>query len=56
MIFSFIPPGAQAFRRDLPHAEIHLLDVGHFTLISNLEQIVGYILPFLEKHLGKGDK
>ncbi|KAL6887183.1 Alpha/Beta hydrolase protein [Trichoderma longibrachiatum] len=52
----FIPPGAQAFRRDLPHAEIHLLDAGHFTLISNLEQMVGYILPFLEKHLGKGSK
>ncbi|KAL5087064.1 hypothetical protein Trisim1_008447 [Trichoderma cf. simile WF8] len=50
----FVPPGAKAFKRDLPKAEIHLLDAGHFTLISNLDQMVGYILPFLAKHLGKG--
>ena len=29
---SFIAPGAEAFRRDLPDAEIHLLDAGHFAL------------------------
>jgi pimeloyl-ACP methyl ester carboxylesterase len=27
---SFIAPGAEAFKRDLPNAEIHLLDAGHF--------------------------
>ncbi|KAM0476791.1 hypothetical protein ACHAPX_006216 [Trichoderma viride] len=47
----FIPPGAQAFKRDLPHAEIHLIDAGHFALISNLKDIVHYMLPFLYKHL-----
>jgi len=26
---SFIAPGAEAYRRDLPDAEIHLLDAGH---------------------------
>ena len=28
----FLPAGAQAFRRDNPDAEIHLLDAGHFAL------------------------
>ncbi len=28
----FGAPGAEAFRRDLPDAEIHLLDTGHFAL------------------------
>jgi pimeloyl-ACP methyl ester carboxylesterase len=27
---SFIAPGSEAFKRDLPDAEIHLLDAGHF--------------------------
>jgi hypothetical protein len=27
---SFIAPGAEAFKRDLPDSEIHLLDAGHF--------------------------
>jgi pimeloyl-ACP methyl ester carboxylesterase len=48
----FIPPGAEAFKRDLPDAEVHLLDAGHFVLETNLEEIAGLILPFLEKHLG----
>ena len=29
---SFIAPGAEAFKRDLPESEIHLLDAGHFAL------------------------
>ena len=28
----FLPAGAEAYRRDLPDAEIHLLDTGHFAL------------------------
>jgi hypothetical protein len=29
IIVLFIAPGAEAFKRDLPDAEIHLLDAGH---------------------------
>lgn len=29
---SFIAAGAEAYRRDLPDAEIHKLDVGHFVM------------------------
>jgi pimeloyl-ACP methyl ester carboxylesterase len=46
----FIAPGAEAFKKDLPKAEVHLVDAGHFALETNLEEIAGLILPFLEKH------
>ena len=36
---SFIPAGAEAFRRDLPDAEIHFVDSGHFALESCCEEI-----------------
>jgi pimeloyl-ACP methyl ester carboxylesterase len=43
--------GAEAFRRDLPDAEIHLLDSGHFALESHLETITEEILDFLARVL-----
>ena len=36
---SFIAPGAEAYRRDLPDAEIHLLDAGHFALDEKNDEI-----------------
>jgi pimeloyl-ACP methyl ester carboxylesterase len=47
---SFIAPGAEAFERDLPGAEIHLLDAGHFALDEKNDEIAGLILAFLAKH------
>ena len=47
---SFIAPGAEAFKRDLPNAEIHLLDAGHFALDEKNDEIAGLILTFLAKH------
>jgi pimeloyl-ACP methyl ester carboxylesterase len=47
---SFIAPGAEAFRRDLPNAEIHLLDAGHFALDETTDEIAGLILQFIAKH------
>ena len=41
---SFIPAGAEAFRRDLPNAEIHFVDSGHFALESCCEEIAELIL------------
>ena len=46
---SFIAPGAQAYRRDLPDAEIHLLNAGHFALDEKLDEIAQLMLAFLEK-------
>jgi pimeloyl-ACP methyl ester carboxylesterase len=47
----FGPDGALAFARDLPNAEINLLDGGHFLLESRLAEVVALIRPFLEEHL-----
>ena len=46
----FGPGGALAFGRDLPHAEINLLDGGHFLLESRLDAVVALIRPFLAEH------
>lgn len=43
----FIPPGAEAFKRDLPNAEIKLIDAGHFAVESDAELIAHDILTFL---------
>jgi pimeloyl-ACP methyl ester carboxylesterase len=45
----FGPAGAQAFAEDLPDAEIHLLDGGHFLLESALEEVAGLVGAFLDK-------
>jgi len=47
----FAPAGATAFARDLPDAEIHLVDGGHFLLESDLDTAVGYIRGFLGRSL-----
>lgn len=47
---SFIAPGAEAFRRDLPDAEIHLLDAGHFALDEQNDETARLVLGFLAKH------
>jgi hypothetical protein len=36
----FLPAGAEAFKRDNPQAEIHLLDAGHFALESRGSEIL----------------
>ncbi|TVY54534.1 putative hydrolase [Lachnellula cervina] len=46
----FIPPGAEAFKKDLPNAEIHLLDAGHFAVESNTKEIANLMLGFLKKN------
>lgn len=48
---AFIPAGAQAYKRDLPDAEIHLLDAGHFALETHAREISSYINDFLERKL-----
>ncbi|MFF5288653.1 alpha/beta fold hydrolase [Paractinoplanes globisporus] len=46
----FGPDGARAFATDLPGAEIHLLDGGHFLLESAVGEVAGLIRNFLGKH------
>ncbi|MGW7522626.1 alpha/beta fold hydrolase [Streptomyces sp. NPDC054783] len=47
----FGPAGAEAFRQDLPDAEIHLLASGHFALESHLGTIAEHIRDFLGRVL-----
>ncbi len=44
----FLPPGAEAYRRDLPKAEIHFLDTGHFALETHARDIADAIRAFLK--------
>ena len=43
----FTVEGAKAFQHDLPKAELHLLDTGHFALEEESEAIARYIMRFL---------
>jgi pimeloyl-ACP methyl ester carboxylesterase len=49
----FLPAGAQAFKRDHPDAEVHLLEAGHFALESQGPEIAAIIRDFLERKLPK---
>lgn len=44
---SFTVAGAHAYARDVPDAEIHILDAGHFALDEKLDEIVALIRDFL---------
>ena len=44
----FLPPGAEAFKRDNPSAEVELYDAGHFALETHVEAIAGRIRRFLD--------
>jgi pimeloyl-ACP methyl ester carboxylesterase len=46
---SFIAAGGEAFRRDLPDAEIHLLAAGHFALDEKNDEIAALILAFMAR-------
>jgi pimeloyl-ACP methyl ester carboxylesterase len=43
----FLPAGAEAFKRDIPDADVRLLDTGHFALETNAEEVAGAIGEFL---------
>lgn len=47
----FLPAGAEAFRRDLPDAEVHFVDAGHFPLETHLDEITSVIRAFLARTL-----
>jgi pimeloyl-ACP methyl ester carboxylesterase len=46
----FIPAGAEAFRRDNPHAVVELLPTGHFALETHLHEVVSSMRTFLANH------
>lgn len=44
----FIPAGAEAFRRDIPGAQIKMLDTGHFALETHVVEIAAAMKEFFE--------
>ncbi|MEH0982390.1 alpha/beta fold hydrolase [Micromonospora sp. CPCC 205556] len=45
----FPEPGARAYTRDLPDAELHIFDTGHFALEDHLPEIAPLIADFLDR-------
>jgi pimeloyl-ACP methyl ester carboxylesterase len=43
----FLPPGAKAFKRDIPEADVHFFDTGHFALETHCDEIAARIRQFL---------
>ena len=46
----FLPAGAEAFKRDLPNADIRFYDTGHFALETHVAEIGEAIRAFLARH------
>jgi pimeloyl-ACP methyl ester carboxylesterase len=44
----FIPAGAEAFRKDLPNAQVQFLDTGHFATETHIVEIAAAMREFLE--------
>ena len=47
----FLPPGAEAFKRDIPGAVVRFFDTGHFALETHAAEIAAAMREFLALHL-----
>ena len=45
----FLPPGAEAFKRDIPSTEVRFFDTGHFALETHCDEIAMAIRDFLPR-------
>ena len=45
----FLPPGAEAFKRDIPDADVRFFDTGHFALETHAAEIAAAIRDFLPR-------
>ena len=48
---AFVPAGALAYRRDLPDAQVHLLEAGHFALETHAQEVAVLMRAFLDQAL-----
>lgn len=48
----FIPPGAEAFKRDVPAADVRFVESGHFALETHAVEIGAAMRAFLARHIG----
>jgi pimeloyl-ACP methyl ester carboxylesterase len=49
----FGPDGARAYAKDLPEAEIHLLDAGHYALETSGREIAELVRSFLDRAVAR---
>ena len=47
----FLPPGAEAFKRDIPGAEVRFFDTGHFALETHCDEMATAIREFLSRSI-----
>ena len=47
----FVPAGANAFKRDIPAAQVQFLPTGHFALETHVEEVSVAVRQFLEQRL-----
>jgi pimeloyl-ACP methyl ester carboxylesterase len=45
----FLPPGAEAFKRDIPNATVRYFDTGHFALETHAAEIAAAICEFIPR-------
>ncbi len=48
---SFALDGAMVYRKEVPDAEVHILDAGHFALDEKVDQIASLMNAFLARHV-----
>ena len=46
---SFTVAGAEAYRRDVPGAEVHILDAGHFALDEKAGEVIALTDAFMTR-------
>jgi len=51
----FMPAGAEAWKRDLPDAEIRFYDTGHFALETHAKEIGTAVRDFLDRHVRQSE-
>lgn len=51
----FMPAGAEAWKRDLPDAEIRFYDTGHFALETHAKEIGTAVRDFLDQHVRQSE-
>ena len=39
----------EAYRRDVPNAEVHILDAGHFALDTKADEVAALVGQFMER-------
>jgi len=50
---SFLVAGAEAYRKDVPDAEVHILDAGHFALDERADEVIRLTGVFMQKLRGQ---